>query len=179
MSFLARGKTHKQKAKLLLPCPLFRHPSEGVGLSASNNLIKKNTQKLTQYFVFSWFQVQSSGQTRLFITLKHAYSLPPQFLLEMSPYLPQLTMSAISCYECPILSVSQTFCTLPGLLVLVLLTIILTWRWPLLSSPLPCLDYLLRFLGTEDQSDRESWPWGFRESSSCPLLPSHCVFLHL
>lgn len=145
MSFLARGKTYKQKAKLLLPYPLFRHPSEGVGLSASNNLIKKNTQKLTQYFVFSWFQLQSSGQTKLCITLKNAYSLTPQFLLEMSPYLPQLTMNAISCYECLILSVSQRLCTLPGLLVLVLLTIILMWRWPLLSSSLPCMDYLLRF----------------------------------
>lgn len=104
MSFIARGKTHNQKAKLLLPHPLFRHPSEGVGLSASNNLIKKNTQKLTQYFVFSWFQVQSSGQTSIHYTETRIF--PTTSVSSGNVSLPSPTY-----YKCHfLLWMSHTFC---------------------------------------------------------------------
>lgn len=96
-------------------------PRFRVGLSASNNLIKRIPHKFTQYFVFSWLHLQSSWQTRLAVTLRHPYFPPSQFLLEMSPCPPQLTVNAISSYKCLILSVSQSLDTLLCLLVSVLL----------------------------------------------------------
>lgn len=124
-----------------------------MGISASNNLIKKCSHKITHYFVFSCFHVQISHYIET-----HIFSTFSIFFLEMSPYPPQLTLNAISSNKCLIFPVSQRLDKLHGLSVSVHLdhythkemaTAVFSTA---LHGPSP------EVLGTEDQSDGESCP---------------------